>query len=551
VKSRVLIVDDEPSWVALLSRALLRHDLTSVEVGRGQEAIEAVRDGFDGVVALDRCLPDGDGLAIIEPLLRLRPDLRVVLMTTDGDDRAARLGEERGACRFVSKSEGLARVVSVLCEALRAPPRNPEAPPLRPLVDERFRFGRILTRSARMQRVFDTLAQVVDSRVTVLLQGESGTGKELVARALHHESHRRAEAFVAVNCAGIPEALLESELFGHERGAFTGAVATKKGKFEQADGGTLFLDEIGEMPLHLQAKLLRVLQERQVERVGSISPRPVDVRVISATHRDLGEMVRARRFREDLYYRLAVFPVVLPPLRDRDGDVAMLARHFLARYCAEEGKAPMSLTPDALSALERHAFPGNVRELENIISRAVLLASSDQIGLADLPDDILSASEEAGTGSASPTAARSPSASAWTTASERLEGGLAMARRVQGHLLPMSPAIVLEAAVGRTLEAFTRWLREHCVSLDEVPTLDALEEIVVRRALALADGQVGRAAQALGLSRATLYRRLRTPEPAASTEPGVDFQPDQGVLARATPPAPGPRRSRPAEEPSA
>jgi len=487
LKKQVLIVDDEPSWVELLARELKKQGHSVVQAADGAQGLRVISDGFDGVVLLDLRLPDTDGLELVEPAKRVNPDLRIIVMTAHGTHADELEAQRRGVHLFVSKTEGLSRIVSAVHHAFVDRERDSETRNLRVLVNERFRFGRILTRSSRMKRVFETLGQVVDSRVTVLLQGESGTGKELVARALHNESVRRNEAFIAVNCAGIPDALLESELFGHERGAFTGAIAAKKGKFEQADGGTLFLDEIGEMPLHLQSKILRVLQERQVERIGGTGPRDIDVRIISATHRDLLDMVREKRFREDLYYRLAVFPVLLPPLRDRDGDVALLARHFLTRYCNEESKPVMTLAPMALAALERYGFPGNVRELENIMSRAVLVGSGDQVQLADLPTDLV-------------TIGNAPS---------------------PREILRTTP--VPEPIVGAHFESEATALAvlvERCFpTLDSLPQIAALEEALVDRALMLSQGQATRAAEALGMSRATFYRRLKDRHPQNDPTP--------------------------------
>jgi DNA-binding NtrC family response regulator len=476
MKRQVLIVDDEPGWVELLARELRKQGHSVVQAADGAQGLQAISEGFDGVVLLDLRLPDTDGLELVPQAKRLNPDLRIIMMTAHGTHADELEAQRRGVHLFVSKSEGMSRIVSAVHHAFTDRQRDSETRNLRELVNERFRFGRILTRSAKMKRVFETLAQVVDSRVTVLLQGESGTGKELVARAIHNESNRRGEPFIAVNCAGIPDTLLESELFGHEKGAFTGAIAVKKGKFELADGGTLFLDEIGEMPMHLQSKLLRVLQERQVERIGATGPRDIDVRIISATHRDLLEMVREKRFREDLYYRLAVFPVLLPPLRERDGDVALLARHFLTRYCNEENKPGMTLSASALAALERYDFPGNVRELENIMSRAVLIGSGDQIKLQDLPAEVAAAvtpSRVAARPEPAPEAAAAP------------------------------PAESSRAAMA----AFV--LDSYFPTLSSLPTLAMVEEALVDRALQLSNGHAAQAARALGMSRATFYRRLK------------------------------------------
>ncbi len=501
----VLIIDDEPSWVELLSRDLKRHAYqvrVAYDAAQGKRIIEG--EGFDGVVLLDLRLPDGDGLDLLEPFLRFNPNLRIVMMTAHGTHADERQARERGVYLFVSKNEPKERFVGAVENAFQDRAQTDQIKIYRDIVERRYQFRTIMSDSQRMQHLFEMLMQIVDSRVTVLLQGESGTGKELVARALHYEGPRKNAPFVAVNCGGIPETLLESELFGHERGAFTGAVSAKKGKFELADGGTLFLDEIGEMPLHLQVKLLRVLQERQVERVGGTGPRPIDVRIVSATHRDLMEMVREKRFREDLYYRLAVFPVQLPPLRDREGDIPMLARHFLHKALSEEKKEqPTRISPAAMATLESYPFPGNVRELENIISRAVLVSNSDTIEPRDLPMSVLTGARSF---ASSPSTASEPTDSTnHVEAPRRTE--------VQGardELLELVRAAKNQPRVG-----LSQALAVLFGTLSELPSADEVEFALIERALKLADGNVNEAARVLGLSRATIYRRLRKDKPEA------------------------------------
>jgi len=484
-EQQVLIIDDEPSWVKLLTRDLERQGysvLTATDGAQGRKIV--AEDGFDGVVLLDLRLPDTDGMDLLEPLQEANASLRIIMMTAHGTSADEIEARRRGVHLFVSKSEGIARIVGATQSAFELRDKESEASHLRELVKERYQFGKILTRSVQMQKVFETLNHVVDSKVTVLLQGESGTGKELVARALHYEGPRRKGPFIAVNVAGIPETLLESELFGHERGAFTGAVALKKGKFELADTGTLFLDEIGEMPLHLQAKLLRVLQERQVERVGGTAPRGVDLRIVTATHRNLMDMVREKRFREDLYYRLAVFPVYLPALREREGDVPLLARHFLDKSSQEEGKGQMTISASALTALERYTFPGNVRELENVMSRAVLVATGSIVKRGDLPASVIEKL---------PHEAGEPG-----EVGETSDGG--------------EPTRAAGVRAGQPLGEVVRALY---AKIDDLPRIDDVESALVDRALELTHGNVGEAAKALGMSRATVYRRLKR----SSSEP--------------------------------
>jgi DNA-binding NtrC family response regulator len=486
--AQVLIIDDEPTWVEVLSRDLTQKTGAVVQVAYdAAHGMRLIEDGFDGVVLLDMRLPDADGLDLVEPLLARNPDLRIVMMTAYGTRADELQALSRGVFFFVSKDDSPQRIVGAVQKAFEARETlhreralEEQVRRLRNIVERKVPFEGILTRSPLMQQLFEMLSQIVDSRVTVLLQGESGTGKELVARALHFEGARKKGPFIAVNCGGIPETLLESELFGHERGAFTGAVAMKKGKFELADGGTLFLDEIGEMPLHLQVKLLRVLQERQVERIGGSAPRAIDVRIISATHRDLSEMVREKRFREDLYYRLAVFPVALPPLRAREGDIELLAKHFLEKALREEHKPPKALAASTLVALEHYPFPGNVRELENIINRAVLVSTGDAIEPRDLPAHVLEPMRDL--------PAHTP----------ELARDNAPARRTESPHL--APARAPRAA---------REIGELFASLEAMPRADDVEQALVERAVTLAQGNINEAARVLGMSRATIYRRLR------------------------------------------
>jgi DNA-binding NtrC family response regulator len=301
-----------------------------------------------------------------------------------------------------------------------------------------------------MQRVAQHVERVVDSDVAVCLFGDSGTGKELVARAIHDGGSRRAASFVAINCGAIPESLQESELFGHERGAFTGATQLRRGRFEQAHGGTLFLDEVGEMSLATQASLLRALQERKIVRVGGGAEIPVDVRIIAATHRDLRAEVQAGRFREDLYFRLVVYPIFLPPVRERPEDIPLLVGHFLRKLRDDVGRKVERVSPEVLDALSRYPWPGNVRELENVVHRSLLSCRGDELGLSDLPPEI------------------------------------------QARALPSLPAAGADDR------------RETVLPLRE------LERLAIERALAMTGGSVGRAAKLLGIGRATLYRRLAT-----------------------------------------
>jgi two-component system, NtrC family, nitrogen regulation response regulator GlnG len=404
---KVLIVDDEPSVRFVLAKTCERAGVPYDEAGSAEEAREKLRgdgSGHDGVglVLLDVRLPGDDGFRLLGELTQRRDCPFVVVMTAEDTMRSAVEAMKRGAADYLGKPFDLARVerivkdLSLGPEREHAPEDTPEAPPARPpAFGEQAREERgggrdvaipdmLIGRSPAVVEVFKEIGRVARTEMTVLLSGESGTGKELVARAIHANSARARGPFVTVNMAAIPRDLMESELYGHERGSFTGAVDRRAGKFELATGGTLFLDEIGEMPVELQAKLLRVLQEREVDRVGGNRPLPVDVRIVAATNADMTRSVEEGRFRRDLYYRLAVVPIRLPPLREREGDVILLARHFLAKYGEQLKGRPVALAKDAESVLLAHGWPGNVRELQNVVQRALLKAPGTRLSAKDL-----------------------------------------------------------------------------------------------------------------------------------------------------------------------
>ncbi len=386
VPGRLLLVDDDPRLVRLVTFELEEEGLEVVAAATAREALERVERDEPEAIVLDLNLPDLPGKELLERLRRERPDLPVVVLTAEGAISEVVECMRLGAVDFVQKPFDRSRLVTSIANART---RGALEARIRSLVHELRRgegMGAILGESPALRRAVELLERASASDVTVLLEGESGTGKEVAARAIHAAGARRDGPFVAINCGALPEGLIESELFGHERGAFTGATSARAGAFEQAGAGTLFLDEIGDLRIDLQVRLLRVLQERAIQRVGGTRLRPVDVRVIAATNRDLLAMVAARAFREDLYYRLAVFPVRLPPLRERAGDVMLLARAFLARFAARHGRRLEGFEPDAARALEAHAWPGNVRELENVLERAVILENGPRLGRASLPD---------------------------------------------------------------------------------------------------------------------------------------------------------------------
>ena len=380
----ILVVDNDPEMVGLLRRQLEGPGCTVATATSGSGALaEMARQNFD-VILTDLVMEGVDGLAIVREAHRRDPHARVILMTAFGSLETAISAMRDGAYDYLTKPFKLDEVTVSVERALEDRRLREENRRLKTQVERRFSFDSILGRSPAMQAAFEQIRAVAASDASILLLGESGTGKELVAQAIHHHSARREGPFVAVNCAAIPETLLESELFGHEKGAFTGADRKRRGLFVEASGGTLFLDEVGDIPLALQVKLLRVLQDRTVRPVGGSQEVPLDLRVISATHRDLAALVGEDKFREDLYYRLAVIPIRLPGLRERPEDVMLLAHHFLRRTAEAAGKRLDGFDDEATAWLLRHRWPGNVRELENVVERAATLARGDRVVLADL-----------------------------------------------------------------------------------------------------------------------------------------------------------------------
>jgi DNA-binding NtrC family response regulator len=381
---RILVVDDEPHQAEAL-RKLLEVDGYSAEAATGgAAALEELCSGRFDLCISDSRMPGMTGIELFNAVREADLGIVFVLVTAYGTIEQAVEAIRSGVYDYVEKPVNLDILHATLTRAAEAIELRRENRALRERVASLAADRQIIGDSEPMREVLDRIAQVAPSDATVLIRGESGTGKELVAQAIHRGSPRALAPFVKVNCAAIPEGLHESELFGHVAGAFTGAVADRPGRFRQADGGTIFLDEIGELPLALQVKLLRALQEREIEPVGGSGPVEIDVRVLAATHRDLEEIVRGGGFREDLYYRIHVIPIDLPPLRQRGADVKLLANYFLELYCARNGRSLEGFSRDALEHLERHGWPGNVRELQNTIERAVVLARGQQITAHDL-----------------------------------------------------------------------------------------------------------------------------------------------------------------------
>jgi len=384
--SSVWIIDDDRSIRWVFEKALAREGIAHRTFGTAQEALDHLDEELPQVVVSDIRMPGLSGLELMQRFKERLPSTPVIIMTAYSDLESAVAAFQGGAFEYLPKPFDVDHAVDLVRRAMEESRRQQvEAPP------ENAETPEILGQAPAMQEVFRAIGRLAHSHATVLITGESGTGKELVARALHRHSPRAGRAFIAINTAAIPKDLLESELFGHERGAFTGAVAQKKGKLEIADGGTVFLDEIGELAPTLQSKLLRALQLREFERVGGTRPVHVDIRVVSATNRNLAEDIAAGRFRSDLYHRLHVVEIHVPPLRERREDIPVLAAHFLQRSARTAARPVRGIAPDAMQYLTAYDWPGNVRELENTIERAVVLGSSDFVMRDDLPDALLEA----------------------------------------------------------------------------------------------------------------------------------------------------------------
>ena len=390
----LLLVEDEAPLRTAVAERLADHGYEVVQADSGEAALEALAEFAFDIVVTDLRLPGIDGTSVIEAAVERYPEIIGIVMTGYGTVRDAVEVIKRGAADFVTKPFQFDELRLALDGAIEQRRLKSENAWLREQLQQRYSFEGIVGRSRVMRDLFQTLETVARTASTILVSGETGTGKEVVARAIHHASPRRGQRFVALNCSAIPENLLEAEIFGHVRGAFTGAIGTRQGRLEQAHRGTLFLDEVGTMSMPLQVKLLRVLQEREFERVGDNQTIKVDVRVIAATNADLGRMVADGSFREDLYYRLNVIPVTLPPLRDRREDIPLLVQHFLQKFCNEVGRPVMTVSQAAMRSLMTNAWPGNVRQLENAMERAVALSGSrTQIEIGDLPPDIQQASD--------------------------------------------------------------------------------------------------------------------------------------------------------------
>jgi putative PEP-CTERM system response regulator len=388
VVRRILVVDDEVGTRESL-KMILKNDYEIFLAKNAEEAFLQIKEHFPDLILLDIILPDLDGLRVLEKIKQGEPDAVVIMITATKTVKTAVEAMKLGAYDYVTKPFDIDELRLIINRALSTKALKEENRRLWEEIDKSFAFENIIGKSKAMKEVFKVVRQIADSKSTVLILGESGTGKELVSRAIHYHSNRKNCPFITINCAAIPETLIESELFGHEKGAFTNAIEKKLGRFEVAHQGTLFLDEIGELSLTTQAKILRFLEEKEFNRVGGSKTIKVDVRLITATNKDLSQLLRRGEFREDLYYRINVVPIVIPPLRERKEDIPILLNHFIKRFNDENNKNVKGVSKEALELVMRYEWPGNVRELENLIERLIALTSNEIIQADELPFDLL------------------------------------------------------------------------------------------------------------------------------------------------------------------
>jgi DNA-binding NtrC family response regulator len=498
----VLIVDDDPAQRRLLQAAVERQGFATRTAEDGAQAVAQAADPAVDVVLLDLVMPGMGGMEALGEIRAKREDLPVVVLTASGGIDTVVKAMQAGATDFFVKPASPERILVSIRNALKVGELSTEVRRLKKKAAGSFSFADMVAGAAAMKPVIRLGQRAAASTIPVLILGESGVGKEVIARAIHGESERAHRPIVAVNCGAIPENLVESILFGHEKGAFTGAHDRHKGKFQEADGGTLFLDEVGELPLDIQVKLLRALQEGEVDPVGSRTPVKVDVRIVAATNKDLARLVSEGRFREDLYYRLNVFPIDAPPLRARKEDIPALVKHFVGRFNAEEGKRIIGAAPGTLALLQAFDWPGNVRQLENAVFRATVLADGDYL----LPDDfpqLRAALPDFVPEAAATAAALAPAGAAVQTAGEAQPqaGAADVAAALTLPALPHLLAGVVTPSEASSVALFD--------PQGHLRTLEEIERDLIEYAIDLYAGHMTEIARRLGIGRSTLYRKLK------------------------------------------
>jgi len=476
---QILIVDDDPVQRRLLETAVTRLGLAARTAPGGGPALDLLlspKAGGISLVLLDLIMPDVGGIDVLTKLRAVNAELPVIVLTAKGGIDSAVEAMRAGATDFLVKPASPERIRVSIQNALKLGVLSGEVTRLRKKQENRLAFDDLIAKSAPMRQVIRLGQRAAQSNIPILIEGESGVGKELIARAIQGSSDRAGRPFVTVNCGAIPDNLVESILFGHEKGSFTGATDKHLGKFQEADGGTLFLDEVGELKLDMQVKLLRALQEGEIDPVGAKRSVKVDVRIISATNADLAEKTRDGQFREDLYYRLNVFPVAIPPLRERREDVPAMTQYFVTRFASEENKPVAGLTPEAMKLLESYSWPGNVRQLENTIFRAVVLCDADALDVADFPQI---------------------AAAMGVTAHERKSAAAAAPAQNAWSQKESAPKAVTPYGL------LTTDIAGHMRKLEEI------ESEIIRIAIARYDGRMSEVARRLGIGRSTLYRKLK------------------------------------------
>ena len=503
-KPTVLVIDDDSEIRYSLSRVLSSRDYNVSAAASGEEAIAIVKKGAPDVIFLDIRMGGIGGIETLQHIRSINPKQLVILMTAFGTAQTAIEAMKYGAFDYIMKPFDPQKVLSLAANALKTHADLRAASDYKPIINtDDYKEG-IVGSSGAMQEVFKTIGQVTASDVTVMITGESGTGKELVARGIFKHSHRATRPFIAVNCAAIPENLIESELFGHEKGSFTGATAQRIGKFELCDGGTVFLDEIGDMALAVQTKILRVLQEGEIQRVGGTETIKVDVRVLAATNKDLEEIVKDRTFREDLYYRLNVVRIRMPPLRERLEDIPQVVDYMLQTLEKQRKTRVKKVSVEALAVLLRYRWPGNVRELENVIYRSAVIAQGDTILLKDLPHEIRDATAPAvSVSTAAPPPGDPPPMVQSVTPPVMLPVAPPMAPPAPAHKTPEAPANSPHS-LNDALDFVYARLKEE----GKEPVLERLEREMITRVLKDENGNLVRASERLGMTRTTLRKRI-------------------------------------------